>query len=48
MNENGKHEQALATTSVGDILLLEKLGYEIVMDIERGVISYEKKSPEQP
>ncbi len=48
MEDNKRHEQPLTITSVGDIAILERMGYKVTIDIDKGMLYYEKESPEQP
>lgn len=41
-----RHEQPLVAISVGDLVLLERQGYEIEIDIDKGMLYYEKEIPQ--
>ncbi|MCR4744440.1 MAG: hypothetical protein K5894_04335 [Lachnospiraceae bacterium] len=47
MKDNKNHEQPLTITSVEDIAILERRGYKVTIDIEKGMLYYKKESPEQ-
>lgn len=45
MKDNKRHEQPLMITSVEDIAILERRGYKVTIDIDKGMLYYEKRIP---